>query len=234
MQLIGEYLSGELSASETLSFENRLSTEPIWKEKVEEIRIITLGIQEASLEQMLSTLRHEKTNNKTVSMKSAVWKRWLVAASVITIVAIGTLLIFNKPKNEKLFAAYYKNDPGLPVVMGDGDNSNYTLYDGMIDYKEGNYNKAIKKWNSIGNNNRFTDTLNYYIGVANIGAGNLTEAIKNLEHVSEKEDSRFYEKAMWYLSLIYIKQKKNDAAKNLLNKISAIPEAKTLLSHLSD
>lgn len=117
--------------------------------------------------------------------------------------------------------------------MGEEGKSNYILYDGMIDYKEGNYAKAIEKWKSMGDSHTYTDTLSYYMGLANMGAGNMEQAVKYLDDVLKKESNIYQQKATWYLALIYIKQDNKKAAVSLLKKIEGMSAAIELLSRIS-
>ncbi|GAB3420586.1 tetratricopeptide repeat protein [Niabella aquatica] len=233
LALIEQYLHLHLPAAELLSFEQRLSADAGWRQKVEEVRLMMVGIQEAVLQDKLDQFHNEinPATLKAVSVQKSSWKKWMAAAAVIVIVILGGSLLFQFPAHEKLFAAYYKPDPGLPVVMGAEGKSHYTLYDGMIDYKEGNYAKAIEKWKSIGDGH--TDTLSYYMGLANMSAGNMEQAVKYLDDVLGKEGSVYWQKATWYLALIYIKQDNKEAAATLLKKIEDMPLAKELLSRMS-
>ena len=233
LDFIDRYLNNHLPIAERAAFEQRLVDEQNWRQKVEEIRLISLGIQEFTLEQKLREFE-ENIASEVIHIKKHGWKKWLVAASVIALVVVGTLFLFRKPENEKLFTAYYKPDRGLPVVMGEESSSNYTLYDGMIDYKEGNYMVAIEKWKSIDDQYAYTDTLNYYIGLAYMGAHNMEKAVTYLNRVSEKVSSIYKQKAIWYQALAHIKLGNKNAANSLLKKAEDIPEVKELLKRLSD
>ncbi|HRQ49935.1 MAG TPA: hypothetical protein PLR74_05330 [Agriterribacter sp.] len=232
LDLIDRYLNDHLPVAERAAFEQRLADQQDWRQKVEEIRLISLGIREWMLEQRLEAFE-ENVPAAIVPVKKTDWKKWLVAASVIVLVVAGAWLLFREPENEKLFAAYYKPDPGLPVGMG-GNSSNYIFYDGMVDYKEGNYTVAIEKWKSVGDRYAYTDTLNYYLGLACMGAGNMEQAVQYLGKVFEKDSSPYTQKAIWYQALAYIKLGNNAAAGALLRQTAGMPEAKTLLNRISD
>ncbi len=234
LDLIDRFLANELTSEEAEAFEKKLAEDTRWQSLVKEISLITIGIQEASLQEKLSAFHTPASTAKLVTLKQAGWKKWAVAASVITLVALGGWFLLNRPENEKLFANYYKPDPGLPVVMGENNKTNYTLYDGMIDYKEGNYHKAIEKWKSIGDQQAYTDTLNYYIGMANIAAGKMEPAIQYLNEVHKTENSVYTQKASWYLALTYLKLGKIDLARGLLKQMeNDMQEAKELLDRIA-
>ncbi|MFT4204757.1 MAG: hypothetical protein QM610_12700 [Chitinophagaceae bacterium] len=235
MELIEHYLKDELSETEAIAFEEKKRTDADWQQKIDEMTLLALGISEAVLQEKLNEIHKElKTHQPTTIRRKSNTKRWLAAASVIALIILSGLLFFKKPKNEKLYMAYYRPDPGLPVVMGNDTKNNYTLYDGMIGYKEGNDEKAIQKWKSIGDEKGYSDTLNYYIGIAYLHQASYPKALQYLQKVCGTQPSAYKEKATWYMALIHIKHKDWNAAKVLLSELKDIPEAKTLYQQLEE
>ncbi len=82
-----------------------------------------------------------------------------------------------------------------------------------------------------------TDSLNYYEALQNFNKKLFAICITNLDSVIVNTNSIFYEKAMLLKAKIYIKQKKNKKAKELLNAVLLIngnhkKEAEKLLNTL--
>lgn len=231
LDLIDRYLKDDLEGAELSSFKDRLINDGDWEKKVHEVQLLSLGIQESLLRDKLDAF-HKNISKPTMTAVSGTsnLKRWLVAASIIAIAVLAGLFLFEKPKHEKLFSSYFSQDPGLPVVMGT-EEKNYTLYDGMIDYKEGNEDIAIKKWKSIGDKTGYTDTLHYYIGVAYLNEASYTDALQYLDKVAA-EQSVYTEKAKWYKALVYVKIEDTEAAKTLLQELGDYPKAKELYQQL--
>ncbi len=60
-------------------------------------------------------------------------------------------------------------------AMGIGDN--YLFNKAMLDYKTGNYKKAIDEWSKLKTSMPQNDTLNYFLGAAQQADGNSAAAI---------------------------------------------------------
>lgn len=233
-ELIERHLNGALSAEEKKEFESKASIDAGWHEKVKQVQLTMLGVGEAALQRRLDSF-HQAIGKKTTLtvVKSQGWKKWLVAASVISCLLVAGFLFTKQPAGDQLFNAYYKEDPGLPVVMG-ASEENYTLYDGMISYKEADYSSAIKKFELAGRQSGFTDTLNYYIGLSYMAAKIYPSARQHLYKVEALKNSGYRQKAKWYLALIYIRNKDVTTAKKILQDLSEYPGAAELLRKLNE
>ena len=118
-----------------------------------------------------------------------------------------------------MFLEYFSPDPGLPTVMGNNDN--YPFYEAMVDYKEGNYDVAIKKWRGLLVSKPNNDTLNYFLGVAHLANDDSKSAIPYLEKIDVSE-SFFGKDAKHYLGLAHLKSGDIEKAKALLEKDSEV------------
>lgn len=213
---IERFLQQDMSAEEEKNFLTRLSADSALKKNVDEMRLLFLGIQEDSLQERLDHFHKGLTGETKEQEKQPVklfWmkKTWLAAASVLLIMTIGAWFIFFKPgKNDVLFSEYFKPDPGLISAMS--TSANYTFDKAMIDYKTGNYNVAIKQWESLLVSNPGNDTLNYFLGAAHLALENSDQAIGYLQKVTATQNSAFTNDANWYLGLAHIKQGKKENA----------------------
>jgi predicted Zn-dependent protease len=150
------------------------------------------------------------TNYKT---KSAVW--YTAAAVVVVLVGIYWMMA-NSNSSEKIFAANFKPDVGLPLRMST-ENAN-GFYEGMLDYKQENYKEAIEKWQVLLEIKPGNDTLNYFLGVAHLALGNAAISLEYLENQERFRPGIFKEDAAWYTALAKIKQGKPEEARVLLQK----------------
>lgn len=197
------------------AFAKNILTDSTLQDKIDSVRLMLVGIQESSLSQKLEEFQKEifspekKTSHSTG--KIVAMKRWLVAASVIVIAGLGTMLFLNKSNQpERLFSEFYKPDPGLITAMGASEN--YLFEHAMIDYKTKNYDSAIKSWKELLKSNSSSDTLNYFIGSAFLAKEKSDSAIYYFQKVVSNPASYFFNDANWYLGLALVKQQKSREA----------------------
>jgi hypothetical protein len=157
-------------------------------------------------------------------------RRWWYAAAAVLILAIGATWWLRKTEtaSQDLYTQYFHADPGLPVAMS--STNAYTFYDGMVSYKEGKYKEAAAMWTKLGNEKGFTDTLQYFIGVAHLNSNALPEANQYLLPVANNSTSVWKDKATWYLALSYIKADNRTEAVRWLTQLPNDERAKQLLA----
>ncbi|WP_299225191.1 hypothetical protein [uncultured Psychroserpens sp.] len=230
LEAIERYINNTMAAEEQYAFEARLSSDADFKIQFEDAKTLLLGIETQSLKEQLDKFHDDIPTRKTPYTKSPKIRylqlRRFVAAAMIIIVA-GSFWFFNQDTNEKLYTKYFVPDPGLPTTMS--SSTNFEFYDAMVNYKQGDYTKAIQKWNALPAKN---DTINYFIGVAHLANNNEHLAISYLEKVSSEPESYFKNDANYYLGLANLKE--GDIEKAKLNfALSDNENSKALLSVLN-
>jgi predicted Zn-dependent protease len=239
-ELIDAYLQGELEANANAEVEQRINTDPVFREKLEELRYLAIGISEAALRKQLDRFHQTMTPSiapvHTLPPTGRSWQfRWIAIAASLLIIASAAWWLFGdgRTPNERLYSAYFSPDIGLPVAMGSEDSTSYTFYDGMISYKEERYADAINKWQSIAASSGFTDTLRYYFAMALLNNKKNTEAEAMLKELTTMNQPAFLDDAYWYLALIRLKNDDRTGAADYLEKIKdGRPEAKELLAKI--
>lgn len=228
---IEKYLNGNLDALDLQNFEHRLESDADFKTQVEDIKIILSGVETQTLKEQLDIF-HNDINIKPKADQTKVyplnWKRLLIAA--VLIIAAGSFWLLSGNSNERLYAKYFKPDPGLPTTMS--SSSNYDFYEAMVNYKQRDYKTAIAKWEKLKKVKPNNDTLNYFIGVAHLANKNENNAISLLEGVTKNSEFAFANDAYYYLGLAYLKAEKINKAKAILQK-SNTENGKALLSELN-
>ena len=215
LEQIERFLQKEMLPEERQAFVNRLAADGELKQAVEEMELLSIGIQEVALQKKLDQFHEEMPAQHPAVKKVAFSKGWLAAAAIIVIAsALVIWLLIGGSKEEKLFATYYQPDPGLPTVMSSTDN--YEFYQAMVDYKSGEYDKAIAAWDALLQQRPGNDTLNYYIGSAWLAKEEPKKAIEFLEKVNA--NSRFVNDANWYLALAWMKEGDKERAIAALEK----------------
>ena len=239
---IEKYLLGQMSETEVRDIEARMASDSEFKTEVEHLKTMILGVESFGLKKKLkgrsigeSVDNQTEDEIKVVEMKSTrtiSFQKLAIAASFTAILFAGWW--FLKPGDtgtNELFSDAFVTDPGLPTRMSESDN--YDFYDAMVEYKMENYEKALEIWaeseGTIG-----ADTLNYYMGMAQLNLNNYSEAEKNLATIDA--ESPFSEKAKWYQLKMLIDDKKYEEAKKLIETISpdvssSYQEIKTFLQN---
>lgn len=218
---IEKYHLGSLTAEETLRFEKEMDTSVEFAQKAKEVGHLIKGIETATLQGTLNTFHESFETVQTVDREKndksnrAASRIPIYAIAAVLIVVFGLLWFFNSDTpSEKLFAKHFIPDPGLPTNMGEVDN--FKFYDGMVSYKQDDYETALKKWNPLLNERPENDTLNYFIGVAYLANGDEEEAILQLKKLITSKPQSFKNEASYYLGLAYLKVENLEEAKKYL------------------
>lgn len=230
---IERYLSQSMTKEEQHSFEEELKSNPTLQDEVANQKLYHEAIETQSLKEQLHQFHEEifdKDNTSDNSKLISFPFRKMIAAAVI-VIALGSFWFFNNNSNEKLYAKHFSPDPGLPTTMS--ETANYEFYNGMVDYKQKNYKKAISKWETLLKEKPQNDTLNYFIGVAHLANKDEEKAIKYLNQVAQNTSGRFSNEAFYYLGLAHLKADNLELAKKNLT-FSTLNNSKTILSKLND
>lgn len=225
---IEQYLSGNMDADARQAFEAEVSADPKLREEVNLQRRLIAAVEISGfgeVDKTSSDMRIEKLTAKRS-------KSWFYAAAAIAALVFSYMgWRFFKPDDTgktDLYATYFYPDPGLPVAM-DMDTATYVFNEGMVSYKEGDYQRAIKTWNALSPSAVGSDTLRYYIAMAQLNDGDLTHAAKALHTLMAGGNTAFHERAVWYLALIRVKEKDYPAAISLLKQLNDSEDARQLL-----
>ena len=232
--IIEQYLLKQMPEREYDAFTQKMQNDTDLNAKVDEVKLLLTGIQEAALLEKIETYHNElsgtKKNNTSRAGILTGMKFWLAAASILIIVAIGTLFYTNSfNKEERLFTDFYRPDSGLISAMSTSDN--YLFDRAMIDYKTGKYDAAIASWQQLLDAMPENDTLHYFIASALLAESENEQAIQHFEKVIGNRNSNFYEDACWYSGLAHLRVGKKTEAIELI-KNSSHPEKDALLTKL--
>lgn len=235
LETIERYLNHTMDTDELTSFEKQLKENSVLRQQVDDTEILFSGIKKAVLKNKLDTI-HSDLGQKKASEKVETkvfklnFKALSIAASVLFL--LGGFWFFNQqPNNEKLFNKYFEPDRGLATTMSGTDN--YSFDDAMVDYKNTKYDLAIEKWEVLLKSKPENDTLNYFIGVAQLANKNENQAIIHLNKVITDNQSEFTNDAYYYVGLAYLKADNTVAAIENLKKNNS-PGSDRIISELSD
>nr|WP_321232833.1 tetratricopeptide repeat protein [uncultured Psychroserpens sp.] len=229
LETIERYYNDTMSKQERSDFELKLDENPEFKTQVEDIKTLIFGIENQSLKEQLDVFHEDILEpHFESSSASGFFTLRKLAAAVVILLAVTSFWWFSTPQNEKLYSEYFTPDPGLPTVMS--SNSNFEFYDAMVNYKQGDYKDAIKKWESIHHKG---DTLNYFLGVAYLADKNEKKAIRFLKKATQNSEFALSSEAYYYLGLAQLKKGNVEDAKTSLKR-SNTDNSKALLSQLNN
>lgn len=231
---IERYIRGDMPDAEQLEFEEETRENPDLKEAVEEIQSMIGVVEEETLRERLDMFHEEMNEFQNITqkgLKKISWPVLLAAASVLLIVSLGVTWLWLQPsETEALFSEYYSPDPGLLVPMSAEEQ--YEFYRAMVDYKTGDYEEAIKRWNMMADNKAANDTLGYFLASAYLANEQPEMAIPYFLEVAEDDESLFQKDAYWYLGLIYLEGGNSGFAKKYL-QLSDHPGKRDILSQIN-
>ena len=233
LETVERYHDHNMPQSEREAFEERLQNDTEFKTLVDDIQSFLFGIEQQVLKEKLDGFHDEIPSTETQKKASKVrqFQFMKIAAAAVIVIAIGSFWFLSGSSNDRLYDDFFKPDPGLATTMSSSDN--YDFYDAMVNYKQGDYKKAIDKWEVLHQKNPENDTLNYFLGVANLAEKNTDKAILFLKETAMQKESVFSDDANYYLGLAHIKIKDFEAAKRDLKR-SSLEEARVVLSKIKD
>lgn len=209
---IERFILGEMSSEEKGAFEERIITNQELRREVNLQRSLQATIE---IDSWIKNKENSKVNRKLIPLL-----KYGIAASVVFILG---LLFWLQPWNSEsssgdLYTAYFYPDPGLPVPMSSTDS--YQFDDGMVSYKEEKYKEAQDIWSKLAQA-QSTDTLTFYLAMAKLNQKEFESSSQLLDQILEDPNSEFYQKALWYRSLIYLKEDKKESAIQLLDNLNS-------------
>jgi len=239
-ELIERYLMQEMTAQERAEFNTKINDDPVLSAQVEEVKETLLGIESASLRAKLDDFHEEvnpvrklnesETNGKVSKNFKNRFAIIAVAASIV--LACGVFWFMDQgSSSDTLYAKHFTPDPGLPTTMS--TTSEYNFYEAMVDYKRKEYGTAIKKWEQLLPEKPDNDTLNYFLGVANLANGDEVKAQKFLSTALNNQDGFLKSEAYYYLGLAYLKGGNTEQAKENF-KLSKSERGNKILAELNN
>jgi hypothetical protein len=148
--------------------------------------------------------------------------RWIIGIAASVLLIVIAYFGFVDGNNSTLYAKYEFVDPGLPVLMSQSED--FSLYDAMSYYGEGNYTTAEEKLLQLEAASGANDTVSYYLGASQLYLGKAELAINALQQVADQEESKFNQRAQWLIVLTALKSNELAEAQDLLETVLENPE----------
>lgn len=216
---IEQYILGHLNAQDMEGFELEMEENELLRQNYKEVKALILAVEEGALRNTLDNFHQEMTNSEvdqTPSKKINAWA-WAAAAAIALCIAGAVWILYpSESFHSRQFAQFYIEDPGLITAMS--SESSYDFDRAMVEYKSGNYQEAIKRWEKLYQSNPENDTLNYFLGSAHLAKEETEPAIAYFQKVTQLPEGRFTDDNYWYLALSYLKLGRMEDAVNALYK----------------
>lgn len=215
-KLIQAYVLNKLGKEEKEEFDQLYEGDQDFRKEVEFHQDMAAAFSEMERKRIKAKLRKFEEELKSPKQKN--YTPWLVAASVLIIVGIGLMNLFNKEENSnQLYMAYFEPYENVvqPITRGQSiENLKTTVF---IAYEKQEYTQASEGFQQL---YETTNESYYLLYEANalMADNQLEKAISILEKHVALEDE-FVEKSRWYLALAYLKMEKIPQAKQLLQEI---------------
>lgn len=219
-KIISKYFMGQLSPEEQARFDVLLETDSEFREQFEFESKVRKSIFQNEHERKKSYLKSIEQN---LSSRGKNMKWFMVAASIVVLVALSFLwrLSYNSP--ESLFNRYYEvaSNTSHPILRSNDDNLEIATK-AFIAYEGGDYSQAQKLFQKA---YAFSNTseLLFYEAISQLENDQNQLAIKTFQrHLEFRDDLK--DKTKWYLAMAYLKIDKKEPAKQLLKEIIANSE----------
>ncbi len=204
---IEQYLDGELTGGELQQFEKELKeNEELAAEYrlQKEIRAVLSDKDTMELREKLINIRN---NYKTPERK----RRKLViiyaaAASFIALIFVSYYFIFCESySNDDLYRKYYGHvDSGI-YSRGTEVSPENDFNTALKEYENGKYKEAINRFGKISDTSEYYMAASFFTALSFMETQQFGEAIVHFQIIGDNPECVYYEDAVWFSGLCYLK-----------------------------
>jgi hypothetical protein len=212
-QLIDKYVQGRLSTAEELVFNERLKSHPDFKAQLE----FAVNLQRVAEAEDAHLFKQQLRAYDRSGRTNLRYTKWLVAASVAILVALGYYTIFRESPAEQLFAQNFEPYRNIvqPIERGSTLKDQKSL--AFAAYEKADYETA-ERYFEVLKDSEESSNISFYLANTKLALDKPSAAIPLLKTHIEASDS-FSDKAKWYLALAWLQMNKPDEAKSILEAI---------------
>ena len=205
-----KYLSGDMNLDEAGSFEEKLASDPGFKEQFEEVSIaynlIRDQLQKRDLDDFTKTLLEvmEQSDNKQALSHRRFRSWWYIPLALAGSLAILLTVIRYNPDGNRVFSRYYQ--PGEDQVLLAYNQSNRgPTESGILYFQLGQYAKAMEVMSELIEKDTANQLALLYYLLASIETGMEDLAIEKLAPMDLRTDHQLGQALYWYRALALIK-----------------------------
>ena len=210
LEYIDAYFQRMLDPEEIKRFEQKIAEDPDFADEVAFYLSAKQSLKaEADLEkkQWFRQLLAERASvvdiNQYRSSSRRVWiYRVTAAAAVIVCAFFVWYFVFSKTTSPGQMADNYisENFKSLSVTMGEKDS----LQEGLRLYNDGQYNEALRQFESIGRRNTESYSIKKYIGITYLRLNNYDSALQYFQKF--QNDTLYTNPSLFYQALTLLKR----------------------------
>ncbi|MGJ1365147.1 carboxypeptidase-like regulatory domain-containing protein [Sphingobacterium spiritivorum] len=124
LEYIRRYHNGELSPREMYELERQAQDDPMLMDIIMGIELSDEETVRKDLSDIKSRITERISDSKIKQMP--VWRKWVVAASVLLLLSAGALLMINQQSANKEIANTILSEPSTPITQDSGDDADVT------------------------------------------------------------------------------------------------------------
>ena len=216
---IDRYLKGELTPEEMDDFEQRLRSDKEFADQVAtqtQAHYVARGSARDELRKELKE-RFRQTHAESVQPKPSTRPLYLFLLGAAAAIAILMLWVFtSQPPEQALFAQHFE----LPAPPSSRGEPTDTLWNSAISaYDQGAYERAAAAFDAVASDpfGPKKPAASLFAGISYLMTDNGTEALNRFRKIDP--GSSYYQDALWYEALVYVKLGDQAMAQQALRKI---------------
>jgi len=225
LQLIDDYLTGNLNDRDRITFEERLKHDHVFRKEFEFQKNIEVVLADKQKNKLFDTIQNvEKQYFKKEEPARVELQHYLpYAAMVVCILGLLVIALYitNKPTPNQLFSEYYKPYETYTTTRSTKNQTVNTFEDGLRWYDLKQFDKAITVFNQLETKDP-VPAVSFYSAICNLELNNHQKAIQQLTQVANQKNN-FNMQANWFLAMAYLKNNEPTKAKPLLEALTLRP-----------
>jgi len=221
-ELIDKYLHSELTPTEQEEFDQLLEQDHTFKEDVallKDLKMASGAEDRAQLRKSMAGFEAKITAKETKVISLFNYKKLLVAASIVFVIAAGSIALLNPfgVDTEALYAKNFEPYKNVVTPIIRGENKDSEEITAFMSYEGKAYEAAANQFGELYKKTKKPYFL-LYQGNALLAQNKTQEAIPILkQHIESKDE--LLERGKWYLALAYLKENRKKEAVALLEAI---------------
>lgn len=236
MNEIDRYLHRELTEEELAAFELEMENNADLVAEVSLYQNIDAAIQESdvmTLRARLNAINHDIAGEKHQEgsfITRTKGKRLVavsVAASLILLLGIGSILKNNLSAPGDLYGEYYSAYPATGISRASGTGLDSKVSEALLQFNERNYGESLVLFRAVLDQDADNPVGNFYSGMAYQETGQYEKAIGHYQQVIQAGNNLFVNQAEWYSGLCYLQ---NDDRRNAVRRFKKIANSKSFYS----